>query len=396
MTEGFGKVVRMIFSGLLALIGGMIGAQTAQIIFPYIPEEWFLAGKTWLPLWITGKFFLTVLCAILFAFIGSSLAPVFLRLLGLFGSLFETHLKNTSWSEITAATIGMIVGLLIANLMALPISDLPFGNYMAVVLNVVLGYLGARILLKRQSDLRHVLTPIQSLKDKLATMKGHHGGEESGDVFSFSGEAQNWCAEKKILDTSVIIDGRILDVARTGFLEGLLIIPQFVLLELQAVADSTDPARRTRGRRGLDVVNELQGIGDLHLEIVETSLKQMKADSVDSGLVALAGQIGAQILTTDYNLNKIAQIQGIKVLNVNDLANALKPMLLPGETIVIDVIREGKEPHQGVGYLDDGTMFVVEDGENYIGKRVEVVVTSMLQTSAGRMVFGRIRREVRA
>ena len=162
------------------------------------------------------------------------------------------------------------------------------------------------------------------------------------------------------------------------------------------MADSTDPARRTRGRRGLDVVNELQRLSDLQIEIVDASLKHLKADSVDSALVVLAEKIGGQILTTDYNLNKLAQIQGIRVLNVNDLANALKPMLLPGETIIIDIIREGKEPHQGVGYLDDGTMFVVEDGENYIGKRVEVVVTSMLQTSAGRMVFGRIRREVRA
>jgi uncharacterized protein YacL len=178
-------------------------------------------------------------------------------------------------------------------------------------------------------------------------------------------------------------------------MEGVLVLPRFVLLELQAVADSTDPARRTRGRRGLDVVNELQKLSSLDVEIMEVTLKQLKVETVDSGLVALAQQIGGEILTTDYNLNKIAQIQGITVLNVNDLANAMKPMLLPGESIIVDVIREGKEPHQGVGYLDDGTMLVVEDGENYIGKRVEVVVTSMLQTSAGRMVFGRIRREVR-
>ncbi len=142
-------------------------------------------------------------------------------------------------------------------------------------------------------------------------------------------------------------------------------------------------------------MNELQKLSSLDVEIMEVTLKQLKVETVDSGLVALAQQIGGEILTTDYNLNKIAQIQGITVLNVNDLANAMKPMLLPGESIIVDVIREGKEPHQGVGYLDDGTMLVVEDGENYIGKRVEVVVTSMLQTSAGRMVFGRIRREVR-
>lgn len=396
MTEGFGKIVKMIFSGLLLLVGGMIGAQIAQLLFPVIPEEWFLAGKAWLPMWLPGKILITIVSVVLFAIFGLILSPLILRLLGLMGSFFEIHLKNTSWSEITAATVGMIIGLLIANLVALPFSDLLFGSYLAVVLNVMLGYLGARILLKRQSDLRHVLSPIHGLKEKISMIKGHGGRRRHDDELVFTQEEQQWYASKKILDTSVIIDGRILDVARTGFLEGLVIIPQFVLLELQAVADSTDPARRTRGRRGLDVVNELQRLGELQIEIVDTALKTLKSESVDSGLVALANRIGGQILTTDYNLNKLAQIQGIRVLNVNDLANSLKPMLLPGETIIIDVIREGKEPHQGVGYLDDGTMFVVEDGENHIGKRVEVVVTSMLQTSAGRMVFGRIRREVRS
>ena len=394
MTEGFGKIARKIFSGLLFIVGGMIGAQIIQLFYPMIPERFTLAWKEWLPLWLPDKVLLTVVSVVVFAFIALVLAPLFLRLLGLMGSFFEVHLRNSTWSEITSATIGMIIGLLIANLMALPFSDLPFGSYLAVGLNIVLGYLGALILLKRQNDLRHVLTPIQSLKERLSSMKGNptRDQEEAGSDYSAS---QQWEAGKKILDTSVIIDGRILDVARTGFLEGLIIIPQFVLLELQAVADSTDPARRTRGRRGLDVVNELQRISELQIEIIDTSLKALKVETVDSGLVVMADKVGAQILTTDYNLNKLAQIQGIKVLNVNDLANALKPMLLPGETINIDVIREGKEPHQGVGYLDDGTMFVVEDGEGYIGKRVEVVVTSMLQTSAGRMVFGRVRREVR-
>ena len=288
----------------------------------------------------------------------------------------------------------MIVGLIIANLMALPFSDLLFGSYFAILLNIILGYLGARILLKRQNDLKQVLGPIQGLKDRLSMMRGARE-RQIGEKLLDAEDGARSAAGRKILDTSVIIDGRILDVARTGFLEGLIIIPQFVLLELQAVADSTDPARRTRGRRGLDVLNDLQRLQGLNIEIDGETLKNLGVESVDSGLVALAGRIDAQILTTDYNLNKLAQIQGISVLNVNDLANALKPMLLPGETIVIDVIREGKEPHQGVGYLDDGTMFVVEDGEKFIGKRVEVVVTSMLQTSAGRMVFGRFRKEVK-
>lgn len=396
MTEGFGKIVQMIFSGLLILLGGMIGAQAAQFILPMVPEAWFCPETTWLPMWLPCKIFVTIISVVLFAFIGLMLSPLFLKMLALTGAFFETHLRTTSWSEITSATVGMIVGLIIANLLALPFSDLPFGSYLAVVLNIVLGYLGARILLKRQNDFRSVLTPIQGLRERISMIRGPKSENHGEEHPAYPEDDHPWCAGKKILDTSVIIDGRILDVARTGFLEGLVIIPRFVLLELQAVADSTDPARRTRGRRGLDVVNELQRLQDLQIEIADMTLKVLKAESVDSGLVALAENIGGQILTTDYNLNKIAQIQGIRVLNVNDLANALKPMLLPGETIIIDVIREGKEPHQGVGYLDDGTMFVVEDGENYIGKRVEVVVTSMLQTSAGRMVFGRFRREVRS
>lgn len=394
MSEGFGKIVKIVFSGVVLLLSGMIGAQAAQLLFPLFPEGWFADGRTWITLWLPCKIFITIISSVSFALIGLILSPLFLRLLGLIGTLFETHLKNTSWSEITSATLGMIVGLIIANLMALPLSDLLFGSYIAILLNLILGYLGARLMLKRQSDLKQVLVPIQGLKDKISSIKGSRDRQAAEKLLAPGGDGK--CpGARKILDTSVIIDGRILDVARTGFLEGLIIIPQFVLLELQAVADSTDPARRTRGRRGLDVLNDLQHLQGLNIEIDGETLKNLEAESVDSGLVSLAGKLGAQILTTDYNLNKLAQIQGIPVLNVNDLANALKPMLLPGETIIIDVIREGKEPHQGVGYLDDGTMFVVEDGERFIGKRVEVVVTSMLQTSAGRMVFGRFRKEVK-
>jgi len=231
------------------------------------------------------------------------------------------------------------------------------------------------------------------LKEHLTLRKGRQP-ESAVEGREGSAEKKGICP-KKILDTSVIIDGRILDIAKTGFLEGVFLLPQFVLAELQAIADSSDPARRTKGRRGLDIVKELQEVSVITLNIVDVSLRELGVESVDDGLLALAKRENAAILTTDYNLNKIAQIQGVQVMNVNDLANAMKPILLPGETVVVDIIREGKEPNQGVGYLDDGTMLVVEDGEGYIGKRVEVTVTSILQTSAGRMIFGRMRREVR-
>ncbi|WP_350449568.1 PIN/TRAM domain-containing protein [Aminobacterium mobile] len=390
MADGFGYVLRRVCRILMMIFFGIAGYQLASLFVPYIPAPVSESVRVWLPAWLAKQVFYTFACMGIFALIGWAITPLLLKGLGFIGALFEYHLKTLSWQDISSATLGLIVGLLIANLIAVPFSDLPVGNYIAIVLNIVLGYLGARIFWKRQQDIRGVFN-LGALKERLATRKTKKGRVIHEDI---EGE-EDLCPPRKILDTSVIIDGRILDIARTGFMEGVLVLPRFVLLELQAVADSTDPARRTRGRRGLDVVNELQKLSSLDVEIMEVTLKQLKVETVDSGLVALAQQIGGEILTTDYNLNKIAQIQGITVLNVNDLANAMKPMLLPGESIIVDVIREGKEPHQGVGYLDDGTMLVVEDGENYIGKRVEVVVTSMLQTSAGRMVFGRIRREVR-
>jgi uncharacterized protein YacL len=236
---------------------------------------------------------------------------------------------------------------------------------------------------------------IGGLKQRLRIKgkKTKNGVEIHGTDFSL--DTSNERSTIKVLDTSVIIDGRILEISATGFLEGPFILPRFILNELQSIADSSDPTRRTKGRRGLDIINEIQQLSDVSVQIIETTLKDLDVGSVDEGLVALAKELGARVVTTDYNLNKIAQIQGISVLNVNELANALKPTLLPGEAITVDVLREGKEPQQGVGYLDDGTMIVVEDGESYIGKRIEVVVTSMLQTAAGRMVFGRIRKEVR-
>jgi len=192
---------------------------------------------------------------------------------------------------------------------------------------------------------------------------------------------------KKILDTSVIIDGRIQDVCRAGFLEGTLILPRFVLQELQHIADSSDPLKRNKGRRGMDVLNELKKFDSVTVQIVENEYKQIRA--VDEKLVALAKDIGAKIVTNDYNLNKIAEIQGVKVLNVNDLSNSIKPIFLPGERINIKIMKEGKEKDQGIAYLTDGTMIVVDNSRKMMGKRIDVTVTNVLQTDAGRMIFAR-------
>ncbi len=204
-------------------------------------------------------------------------------------------------------------------------------------------------------------------------------------------QASNSAAVPKLLDTSVIIDGRIADICETGFIEGKFIIPQFILQELQHISDSSDGLKRARGRRGLDILNHIQKKIDIDVTIVEEDFPHIK--EVDAKLVELGKKLGAKILTNDLNLNKVAELQGVHVLNINDLSNALKPVVLPGETIRVFVLKEGKETGQGVAYLDDGTMVVVDNAKRCIGKNVDVIVTSVLQTSAGRMIFTRVKEE---
>jgi uncharacterized protein YacL len=195
----------------------------------------------------------------------------------------------------------------------------------------------------------------------------------------------------KLLDTSVVIDGRIADVCEAGFIDGVFIVPQFILQELQYIADSQDSMKRARGRRGLDILHRIQKMSAITVRIVEEDFPKIK--EVDAKLVALARLLNAKIITNDFNLNKVAQLQGVAVLNINELANALRPVVLPGEIMRIFVLKEGKEYNQGVAYLDDGTMVVVENGRKHMGKTIEVIVTSVLQTTAGRMIFARAKEE---
>jgi len=375
------KLLGIFARSLFVFIGAIIGYEVAFVL---------ISKKLWPWENVPHVIVLYLLSVVLFGLIGYIVTPIIIRILGFMGLYFEKSMEGMSWRDISVAIFGLIAGLFVANLAALPFSSLPgVGNYIAITLNIFLGYLGVRLFLNHKEEISSMWTSIGGLKSRLAkTKKEKEPHEELSDV-AFSG------GSLKILDTSVIIDGRILDIAATGFVEGTFVLPKFVLNELQSIADSTDPLRRTKGRRGLDVIKEMQKVKNISVQIVDKSLGELGVDSVDAGIVALAEAMGAKIITTDYNLNKIAQIQGVEVLNVNELANALKPILLPGENVVVDLIREGKEPKQGVGYLDDGTMLVVEDGEKYIGSRVEVAITSMLQTPAGRMAFGRVKREVK-
>jgi len=282
--------------------------------------------------------------------------------------VFRKTLSQLPATTLSAATIGLVVGLIIGALASLPLSLLPgaFGDFLPFVGAILFCYLSVTLFVMRQDDIFAIFGA------------------------RLSGTSPGTSAEKRsiLLDTSVIIDGRIADVAATGFLQSSMLLPRFVLNELQYIADSSDPIRHQRGRRGLEVLNRLKK--DTRTPLHVTDLDVEDVHETDEKLVVLAKQMHCPILTNDYNLNRVAEIQGVTVLNLNDLANAIRVIFLPGELLSVYIIQEGKEPGQGVGYLEDGTMVVVDDGRRYVDRTVSVVVTKVLQTSAGRMIFARI------
>ena len=293
----------------------------------------------------------------------------------------RAKLSRLSAKSLFASLVGLVVGLVIAALLAFPLSLLPspFGRIMPFIGVVLFGYLGVAIFSMRQDDLYHVLQGIRGGGGNAATADEPEG-------------SSNWAESRTILlDTSVIIDGRIADIARTGFLPGSLLIPRFVLTELQYIADSSDSLRRQRGRRGMEVLAQLQREPTIPVRITDIDVEGTR--DVDDKLVILARQMRCPILTNDFNLNRVAELQGVTILNINELANAVKSVLLPGEMLSVRVIQEGKEAGQGVGYMEDGTMVVVEYGRDYIDKEINVLVTKVLQTAAGRMIFARPERE---
>jgi len=382
--------MKILLRFLVTFVSGIAGYQSAQLLFK-MNIAW-LAALGHPHLW-------TAFSILLFAAAGYLLTPLIWWLLRSIGQVFENALQNVSVPDIGVALLGLIISLLLANLIAIPFLRIPgIGFYVAIAFNVLFAYVGMRACMKRRDEIWNLVTHVWGLGGKISKRtktRGKKGDEPSlADLEAAADEqgADGVFASQKVVDTSALIDGRILDIAQTGFVEGTLLLPRFVLAELQGVADSSDPMRRARGRRGLSVVAELQKIKTLDVRIPNVAFKELKRDKVDEALVELCKRTEAKILTTDYNLNQIARIEGVTVLNVNDLANSLKPQFLPGEIVKIDIIRPGKEQGQGIGYLEDGTMLVVEDGESDIGTTAEVTITSMLQTSAGRMVFGRMKK----
>ncbi|MBQ2022030.1 MAG: PIN/TRAM domain-containing protein [Peptococcaceae bacterium] len=286
----------------------------------------------------------------------------------------EGKLQKMSTQDLLSGAIGLIIGLIIAFFIGNAVSGLPIvGTVIAVFVYLIFGYLGLSLGVKKREEL---VAFISSL------------GKEN-NRFKAKGKtrAEGYCNMPKVLDTSVIIDGRIADICKTGFVEGPLVIPNFVLEELRHIADSSDALKRAKGRRGLDMLNIIRKELDIEVEISSRDYDDIA--EVDDKLVRLAQELYGCVVTNDYNLNKVATLQGVIVLNINELANAIKPVVLPGEKMVVTVVKDGKEQNQGVAYLDDGTMIVVENGRRFIGETIEVEVTSVIQTNAGRMIFGR-------
>jgi len=280
------------------------------------------------------------------------------------------RLSGVPLRDVLAGAAGLILGLMVAFLVSIPLMRVPLiGPYVLPLAAIlVFGYLGLQLGIQRREDF---LTGFPRMSERLAG-RGARARRSSAP---------------KLLDTSVIIDGRIADIAETGFLDGVIVTPQFVLRELQLVADSADSLKRNRGRRGLDILQRLQKVATLQIQIVEDDFPAIR--EVDLKLIELAKVYEGKIITNDFNLNKVAQLQGVEVLNINELANSLKPIVLPGETMRVFILKEGKEYNQGVAYLDDGTMVVVDNARKMIGKTIDVSVTSVLQTTAGKMIFGK-------
>ena len=344
------------------IVGGAIGIIILPGLFALITDNSF----------ITNPIFTGFAGAIIFYIITFWMVDHVVH----FIKWVEEQLIIAPITDIIFGSMGLLVGLLLAFLIGLPLNSiqLPIINTVApILLTLICGYLGFQVGFKKRDELTNLVT--SSVKTK----------KKGADIEDTELAPSN--IKRKVLDTSVIIDGRIADICKTGFLEGPIVIPQFVLGELQHIADSSDALKRTRGRRGLDILNKIQKELPIEVEMYEGDFEDIP--EVDSKLVKLAKVLDGIVVTNDFNLNKVCEFQNVQVLNINELANAVKPVVIPGEEMNVQVIKDGKEQNQGVAYLDDGTMIVVEEGRNFIGKKIEVIVTSVLQTSAGRMIFAK-------
>ncbi len=352
---------RKILRILMTLLGAVAGLYLTSSLVPTFIQA---IGA---PISIPNTGSLSIFGGAIFALLFYFISPLMSNRIDGFFSWCDSKLKLVPTQDIALAVFGLIITLLIGALLSFPISRVPVvGVYLSLAISLTVTYYGVRFILHRKEDFSF-LTPLfaRAGRNAVAKIDCHH----------------------KILDTSAIIDGRIVDICKTGFLEGTIVVAGFVLEELRHIADSPDLLRRNRGRRGLDILNKIQKEMDTPVIIQEIDYED--ASDVDSKLVRLTKDMKGKIITNDFNLNKVCELQGVPVLNINELANAVKPVVLPGEDMSAQIIKDGKEAGQGVAYLDDGTMVVVEGGRRHIGETIYVLVTSVLQTAAGRMIFAK-------
>lgn len=367
------KIFRVIFT----LLGLLTGYEVSNVVLklPAVSAMFSNNPKS-------AQFIVTMVIGILlFGMIFYLLSPIVAGLIWKLTGFIEVGIQKLPGGDVLIGAAGLIIGLLIAALVMTPLSNFLKGSNLLSTIGVVLtilvycvmGILGVNLAIKKKEEVYNSFLSVKKLnKDKKSK------GENKVNI-----------VQPKLLDTSVIIDGRILDILKTGFIEGTIVIPSFVLQELRHIADSADVLKRTRGRRGLDILNQIQKDLKIPVEITEKDFDNIA--EVDAKLLKLAQTMGGYVITNDFNLNKVAEFQGVKVLNINELANAVKPVVIPGEEMNITIIKDGKESGQGIAYLDDGTMIVVEGGRKCLGETVDVVVTSVLQTAAGRMIFAKLK-----
>lgn len=357
------KVLRCLFTLIGGVLGYLLGAWGVSI------ELVTKLGLSKTPL---SSVIFIIFCILFIGLIFYFFSPVLNSAIIKSMEYLERSAQKIPVIDIAFAGIGALIGLIISVLLSSLVRiESVIVTIITVIVTIIITVLCANICVRKKEEIMHVFS----------NFKKSGGGKDSKNKFS----GDKGCP--KVLDTSVIIDGRIFDICETGFIESTLVIPTFVLDELRHIADSSDSLKRTKGRRGLDILNKIQKELSIKVEIWEGDFKDIK--EVDIKLLKLAQTLNGKVITNDYNLNKVAELQGVPVLNINELANAVKPVLLPGEVMSTVVIKDGKEVNQGIAYLDDGTMIVIEDGRKYIGENITVVVTSVLQTAAGRMIFAK-------
>ena len=371
------RILRYVIAILVGTAAYVGMDSLAPIMDPYLVSQFESFGDMSLTI---ARISVLILGTLLGVIIGYLISSFILKQGLVIAKRLERILTHIPNQELIAGTIGLLFGLIIANLIGVAFNQVPIiGPYIPIILSAIFGYSGLKIMARKGPEMYY----------NYVQQWGGEGTKKTSRFKMFSThKSDKTTSTPKLLDTSVIIDGRIKELCNTGFIEGPLMVPLFVLNELQIISDSADATKRNRGRRGLDILKEMQDAKKVAIEVVEDDYDDLT--EVDSKLMRLALDKQWKLMTNDFNLNKVARVQGIEVLNLNELANVLKPALIAGEWIRVQIMKEGKEVHQGVAYLDDGTMIVVEDGKPYVGQIVEVMVTSILQTSAGRMIFARV------